>query len=280
MEYLITYGWAILVIVIVVAAFVALGIFNSNNLAPKAPPGSCSVYKPSGLGATFSPNLEGTCNGELPEYVAQFNGGVSYITIPYSPGLNNGKSYTIIAWVSTTSPGTNTIFTGGYTSGNFYELFMNSGGNAGFWSGIGYTVPGSANLINNGKWYQVVTELGASGASLYINGALTYTTGTSQPVQGSGGSEIATTCVSAGVCSSSFNGMIANVQVYNTSLSANDITTLYDEGIGGAPIALQWLAGWWPLNGNDNDYSGNNKNANTISNVIFTDSWSTGYTTP
>ncbi|MGC9010605.1 MAG: hypothetical protein ACP5JN_00435 [Candidatus Micrarchaeia archaeon] len=32
------------------------------------------------------------------------------------------------------------------------------------------------------------------------------------------------------------------------------------EGIGGAPIDLQHLVAWWPLNGNANDYSGNGNN--------------------
>ena len=74
-------------------------------------------------------------------------------------------------------------------------------------------------------------------------------------------------------------GSIANVQIYNTSMSANDINTLYNEGIGGAPIDLQNLVGWWPLNGNANDYSGNQNNGGAT-NVIYTTSWTNGYTAP
>ncbi len=36
MEYLMTYGWAILVIAVVLAALYSLGIFNPNTFAPKA----------------------------------------------------------------------------------------------------------------------------------------------------------------------------------------------------------------------------------------------------
>jgi hypothetical protein len=63
-----------------------------------------------------------------------------------------------------------------------------------------------------------------------------------------------------------FNGQIADVQIYNTALSASQIQALYQEGIGGAPINLQNLVGWWPLNGNSKDYSGyrNNGTANNI----------------
>ncbi|HVA83116.1 MAG TPA: hypothetical protein VNF06_03060, partial [Candidatus Aquilonibacter sp.] len=66
------------------------------------------------------------------------------------------------------------------------------------------------------------------------------------------------------------------VQMYNASLSANEITALYIGGIGGAPIQLRNLVGWWPLNGNSQDYSGDLLNgvANSIS---FTGSWTSGY---
>ncbi|MGC8537931.1 MAG: LamG-like jellyroll fold domain-containing protein, partial [Candidatus Micrarchaeia archaeon] len=78
---------------------------------------------------------------------------------------------------------------------------------------------------------------------------------------------------------SSFDGSIANVQIYNTALSANDIKALYQEGIGGAPIKIQNLVGWWPLNGNANDYSGNDNNG-VANGVTYTNNWYSGYTAP
>ena len=76
-----------------------------------------------------------------------------------------------------------------------------------------------------------------------------------------------------------FNGSIANVQIYNTALDSNNIEALYAEGIGGAPIDLQSLVGWWPLNRNANDYSGNN-NDGTASNVIWSGTWWQDYSAP
>ncbi|MGC9011157.1 MAG: hypothetical protein ACP5JN_03405, partial [Candidatus Micrarchaeia archaeon] len=77
-----------------------------------------------------------------------------------------------------------------------------------------------------------------------------------------------------------FYGYIANVQYYNTTLSANEIQALYLEGIGGAPIDLQHLVAWWPLNGGDaNDYSGNGNNGQ-INGVTFVSNWWQGYTPP
>ena len=57
-----------------------------------------------------------------------------------------------------------------------------------------------------------------------------------------------------------FNGKIANVQIYDRSLSNAQILQLYSGGVGGAPIPNAGLIGWWPLDGNANDYSGNNNN--------------------
>ena len=76
-----------------------------------------------------------------------------------------------------------------------------------------------------------------------------------------------------------FVGDISNVQIYNASLDQNSITALYQEGIGGAPIDLQNLVGWWPLNGNANDYSGNGNNG-VPTNVVYTSSWISSYNPP
>jgi len=67
-----------------------------------------------------------------------------------------------------------------------------------------------------------------------------------------------------------FKGFISNVQVYNTSLTANQVQALYLRGMGGAPMKLQNIVGWWPLNGNTNDYGGNNNNAVPYNGVTFT----------
>ena len=57
---------------------------------------------------------------------------------------------------------------------------------------------------------------------------------------------------------------------------------MYYEGIGGAPIDLNDLQGWWPLNGNMNDYSGNSDPGLSSSDINFRSQWwtSTGYQTP
>ena len=275
MEYLMTYGWAILIIAIVLAALFQLGVFSSNTFAPKASPGSCQVFRPNGPGSTQFINTEGVCNGELPQYVANFNAAGGGITL--SP-MMEPQDYTAVLWFNTgaisTSENPLLMFWGAYNARveinpttNTIYFERDAGGSVD--SGIKPAV---------GQWYQVVVVLASSkAASIYVNGVLENTGSTPT------GTEIWYTndfIGHDGDFGYNFNGSIANVQIYNTSLSQPEITALYQEGIGGAPIDLQHLVGWWPLNGNAHDYSGNNNNGQTNGGVTFTSSWENGYTPP
>lgn len=294
MEYLMTYGWAILIIAVVLGAFVALGFFNGNGLAPKLPPGSCSVSRPDGPGSTAFINLQGVCNNGLPQYVANL-GNIGYNDGNYiatgTNGLPSGNAArSIFAWV---------YFKGGITSNNAWVdglgtyttheasalgVIGASGDVLYFGSGTG----GSSDFLSSlvlpvNSWHfvgYVYSGVATNTVTIYLDNKqqsdnLASSLSTTYGVSCIGGRP------SGGSCAiEEFPGDIADVQIYNTSFSSNDVTTLYDEGIGGAPIALPWLVGWWPLNGNGNDYSGNNNNANTISNVIFTTGWASGYSAP
>jgi hypothetical protein len=63
-------------------------------------------------------------------------------------------------------------------------------------------------------------------------------------------------------------GQVANLQIYNTALTPQEIQYLYQQGLGGAPVRPQNLVLWLPLNGDAKDYSGNNLHG-TIYNVTF-----------
>ena len=68
MEYLMTYGWAILIIAVVLGALFELGVFSGTFFMPHVPPGSCHVFRPYGPRTVGSINLEGECQGALPQY--------------------------------------------------------------------------------------------------------------------------------------------------------------------------------------------------------------------
>lgn len=286
MEYLMTYGWAILIIAVVLGALFGLGLFNSANLAPKVGPGACQVYRPNGPGTTSFINLEGTCNNELPQYVAQFNGAITTNVIATTPQMSavNGGYNTVSFWMFWKGGvQTEPISFSGNTNFQEYDLIFGSGSCAGFfgfhvqaYGGI-YGVSSTSSLSN--KWVQV-TGVFNNGALtndiLYINGVQQSISSCQTVGTGAPGSNFQ---ISGSAYNNEFTGLIANVQVYNTTLSANEITALYDEGIGGGPLLFNNLVGWWPLNGNANDYSGNLNNGASTG-VVYTGSWTSGYTAP
>lgn len=295
MEYLFTYGWALLIIAIIVLTFWYLHVFNPLFFAPKAIAGECYVSQ-GGAGASASgPQLMGVCNNQIPQFVfaAQGPGDVVYISNSSSPSsvLNVQNSITISAWV--------------YIQGSPYHDVVDKEGQYGMkldhnnqphpcspsnnpgwclewdtsndWNGISYPIPNG----NIDEWIFLAVSAQGSNKYWYANGQLIG----SENVPGTAMSYAPTNLVIGSISEDSikgyggaewYDGMISNVQIYSVALSQNSISALYNEGVGGTPIDVQDLVGWWPLNGNGNDYSGNGNNgvANTIA---FNGGWWTTY---
>ena len=289
MEYLMTYGWAILIIAVVLAALFELGVFNPMTFAPKASPGSCQVVRPDGPGTTDFISLSGECNGELPQYVAQFNGQSSVIIIQNTTSLSlplGASPRTVIAWFNDKSPSIKShIFAYGCGGGScgcskYFTIYI-SGQQAAM--NAYCTNQGIPVVINPNQWYFIAYEYNGTHQIGYIgnDGTLTgaseayaYNTVSTPFYIGCEGNDNGATCVTQ-----FWNGSITNVQIYNTALSINDIKALYQEGIGGAPINIQSLIAWYPLNGNTNDYSGNDNNG-VPTGVTYTSNWYSGYSAP
>ncbi len=121
--------------------------------------------------------------------------------------------------------------------------------------------------ISANKWVYVVAVFynGAytGNAQIYLNGTLQ----TLSQCIGTAQNQVASTVTyisGSGGDMYTFQGKLANFQLYNKKLSSSQVSTLYDEGIGGAPLQNAGLIGWWPLEGNTNDYSGNAYNGNAL----------------
>ncbi len=293
MEYLTTYGWAILVIAVVIVVLFALGVFSSNTFTPKAGPGVCDVQRPLGPGTTRLISLQGMCGGEQPQAVAVFTDTQGSISVPASSLLNLKVPYTIAFWfnkknylsscdslIGKSSCSAMCIYTltaSGCSAGSdqsepltFRYTDSLGGVHDGLTSGI--SVPSST-------WVFAAITIDNSGGTSglikwYINGTETnhYTWTTSFALN--------TNSLTIGGGDHTFNGSMANVQLYNTALGANSIAELYREGIGGAPVSLTNLLGWWPLNGNPVDYSGEGLNGTAANTVSYVDNWQSGYSSP
>ncbi len=273
-----TYGWAILVISIVLGALASLGILNPYTFAPKAQPGSCQVYRYA-QGSNQFLSLVGTCTDMLPEYVAQFN----YQAI-VTPNIKDPPSYSISLWVDepvplgTWAPVINKgrwsnptdwyLLTPNRNCGNGQGIIWSIGAYPHIWCEICYNW-GNSNWHFITGIYNNATQL----EQLYVNGTLVgSTTCTAENITNY------PLCIGCGG-NGNFYGYISNIQYYNTTLSANEIKALYQEGIGGAPIDLKNLIAWWPLNGNANDYSGDNYNAKAYG-IIWYSTWENSYSPP
>ena len=105
---------------------------------------------------------------------------------------------------------------------------------------------------STGVWTHYVGTYNGVAGTLYINGAQAGSLLQSGTLQ-SGAAYVGQYYTG----SYNFNGLLSDIQVYNSALSANQVQQLYQEGVFGLPIASGNVIGWWPLNGNANDYSGN-----------------------
>lgn len=271
MEYLMTYGWAILVIAVVLGALYQLGVFNPGSFSGKAQAGNCQVVRPNGPNTTQLITTQGVCTGQLPQFVSKFGGnGVIFANVIFT----SQNAYSTCFWEEITSSPT------GATAS--YSPFMLSSGSVFFeqypsvtaWWAAGQ--PTDAPLSTVGKWQQLCGTYNGASASIYINGKLIATNSMSGTLTtsllkiGDGDNVFA----SGQNYRYYFNGYLSNFQLYNSSLSSNEISAMYTTGIGGAPIRLQNLVGWWPLNGNTKDYSGDLLNGVVANSVGYVGTYS------
>lgn len=213
------------------------------------------------INGTYAPSL----------FAAKFNGVNSRIIV------NSSKKYplsriTIAGWVNVqafnSSNGVQEWWTNiqesptiglqsypntypGYTSTTF-TFFLHNASDAGYGCGVGG--------IRLNKWYFVVERVNGTNANLTVNNGQ-YTCNFNY--QNDAGyislPDIGGYALSYTGAGDIMYGEEEGVQMYDTVLTPSLIQELYSEGPGGLPIAnlSDVLIGWWPLNGNANDYSGN-----------------------
>ncbi len=229
------------------------------------------IYAAPG-GYTFD-SLSSHVPGIPTSKAAQFNGASSIST----PLPSNGVTGTTIsAWFSTPIETTGQVIAllgsnGGTNGYGIYTGGTNTGCPAGQFAILESGVRWICTLypFSTNKLYNTVLVSTASGTSnviytLYANGNVAYTSPPeSLPVTPTGN-----LLMGNDTAGRTYNGTLADVQVYNTGLSVAQVSQLYQDGINGGPISNAGLVGWWPLSGNANDYSGKGNNG-IPTNVIY-----------
>jgi Concanavalin A-like lectin/glucanases superfamily len=279
MEYLMTYGWSILIIAVVLGALFSMGVFNSANFSPRASAGNCKILRVAGTA-----NLEGTCSGVLPQSVVVLNGAGSYMSVG-SAASNLASQVTVSGWIYVTvlNVHNNYVFSNDRDSSGSYNGFAlrveNNAGYFDIWDSSQNVHVVSGGTVNTNKWYFLTGTYDGSNLKVYVNGAFvanTFYSGT-MGTPASFGSYLGAMGYSP--ANYALTGMLSDVQIYNTTLDASQIQLLYLKGIGAAPVDPVHTVGWWPLNGNANDYSGGNNNG-AATGITYTSSWISGYTPP
>ncbi len=285
LEYLVTYGWAIILIAAVIAILFKLGVFTSTTFSNRAQPGSCLVQKPYGPNTTRMISLSGLCDNALPEFVDKFTGDTSFFDVENNLTVGGRNTLTITTWFYVRNLSTGDIrqnlisIKGRQICGGLFAV-NNSMQTLEF----AIDTPGKenryfapSNKIAPGHWYFAAAVYNGVAQAIYLNGTLLGTNSlTGNIARCFGYTYIGSD--SAGLLHY-LAGSESNVQVYSSALSKSEIQTLYYEGLGGIPIDLQDLLAWWPLNGNADDYSGNGQNGGPTS-VTYDNQWTAAYTPP
>lgn len=248
------------------------GVMPSVSIGPVS-----NINQAMGNYANYSTSgyaIEGVQQSIYPEYVAQFNGATSSITANVVNLPGPPSPFSISMWIYPNSIKKSDFFQEG-TSPTCYGYFayLNPSEDPAF--GQQCNGPGTqfGTVLSTDKWYEVVGTYDGTTLRIYEDGSLA----------GSETVSLSPYSFSSQLIGSAqdgyFSGLISNVQIYNASLSGSEIKQLYTEGIGGPPIQLQNLVGWWLLDGNSKDYSGHQNNGAAY-NITYASNWQSGYTPP
>ncbi len=114
----------------------------------------------------------------------------------------------------------------------------------------------SVNVFNN-SWYFFAASINSTYGLFQL--------GSTQSVVGDSGNSRSSNgyiVVGASFYCSDFGliGDLTDLQLYNSSLSAPELMSIYNEGITGGPLISNGLVAFWPLNGTLKDYSGHGFN--------------------
>ena len=170
-----------------------------------------------------------------------FDGNSSYVDCGTGPALSGSTDFTLEAWINTTStlvPGMilQQRSPGGYNGE--YMFSVNTNGTLSFtiYGGGGYqfafSSSTSAKLVNDGTWHYVAAVRSGANGTIYIDGSPSGSaTGPARPLDPTIPVAIGT---DTRAVSSFFNGLMCNVAIYSTALSATAIQAHYTVGHTGA----------------------------------------------
>ena len=167
-----------------------------------------------------------------------FDGVSNVVSITHNSGLN-AFPLTVAAWFKTNSTAGVVGLVNKYVGGSYngYDVFLNNGNVCAWYikDGSNYVYDGSGCTFNiagynDNAWHQVVYVVDSSGGKLYLDG---LQKGTSRAWTGVAGSPTTTQDIQLGHYPGAFGGveyfqgLLDEIRIYNTALSASDVSALF-----------------------------------------------------
>ena len=187
---------------------------------------------------------------------AVFNGSSSYINTNYT--LTGSTTFTWSAWINTSNT-KNTYVAGDFNSAGanaahrfsvriYSQVLQASVNNSA--GGLGTTIS-FGTFAHYGSWAHLVVTIDGTTVRGYVNGSQLGSTGTSSQSLAAGANPLTLGMYgSGGAGVTPFDGLIDQVRIYNSALSATDVSNIYTNEVqapsgGGTPAesSVTLLAG-------------------------------------
>jgi len=204
------------------------------------------------FGASYGFDVPVSGGGGTPfanQYSVSFDGTDDRIILAPSSDFDTTSAFTISAWVNPTSL-TNYEHVYSRFSSSHTQFYITPSGN------LTLTVdrvsfPASTGTVSTGSWQHIAVswQSGTGATAFYINGSAagsgtntgTLTTGTTKVTIGSKATQYG---------HNFFNGLMDEVALFNSALSASNITSIYNSGVPNDISSLSPV-GWWRMGDND-----------------------------
>ena len=214
--------------------------FVDTNLVLYFDPSKNLSY-PNSINDLSGNSLNGTLsNNTFTAPYLSFNGSNSQVTITDNSLLEPGSGdFTMEVWVKFDSFGTSQVIIGKFPNGGVhvsYSIRVKTTGvvfaNYGDGSGFAVSSNFSANVVSNvGQWYQIVyvfKNISTNSIETYINGSLTGTTSHTLPNILNTSNNLYLGSYNNGEYSQYFDGQMGIVRIYNSALSASDVSKNFE----------------------------------------------------
>ena len=199
-------------------------------------PSFAGVAQPASGGGAFSN-----------EYSVSFDNSDDYATATLGSQVFDGD-YSISFWFNAnTSQDYSTLFQSGpgqaYTDG--FRLYRLANGSIQFYKGLGgYVLILDGGSTSTNTWYHLAITRSGTTTTLYLNGN-SIDTGTDSAAYSS-----QLIYINTGALSYFFGGLTDEVALWDSALSASNISSIYNSGVPNDLSALSPV-NWWRMGDND-----------------------------